>query len=51
VTNKLKEVRSINLKEAYNKREGFFKTFEKKTNKTSRGVQGYYYNQGMNKLV
>lgn len=51
VTDKLKEIRSINLKEAYNKREGLFKTFEKKTNKTSRGVQGYYYNQGMNKLV
>lgn len=51
VYNKTKEIRSENLKSLYNNRAGWFKTFHRKTNKTSRGIQGYYFNRTRNKFV
>lgn len=51
VYQKTREIRSNNLKKAYKKRSGWFKTFERRTNKTSRGVQGYYYNKSKKKHV
>lgn len=51
VYEKTRQVRSENLKEMYEKRTGWFKTFERKTNKTSRGIQGYYYNKSRSKFV
>lgn len=51
VYEKTREIRSKNLKEMYEKRTGWFRTFERKTNKTSRGIQGYYYNKSRGKLV
>lgn len=51
VYQKTREIRSNNLKKAYEDRSGWFKTFERRTNKTSRGVQGYYYNESKKKLV
>lgn len=51
VYDKTREIRSNNLKKAYKERTGWFKTFERRTNKTSRGVQGYYYNKSRGKFV
>jgi hypothetical protein len=48
---KTREIRSENLKSLYKNRAGWFKTFDRKTNKTSRGIQGYYYNRVRKKLV
>lgn len=50
-TQELRKIRSINLKTAYKNRDGWFKTFERKTNKTSKGIQGYYYNNSIKKYV
>jgi hypothetical protein len=51
VYKRTKELRSANLKQMYCDRTGWFKTFERKTNKTARGIQGYYFNISKNKYV
>lgn len=51
VYGKTRLVRSENLKKMYEKRTGWFRTFERKTNKASRGIQGYYYNNSRSKFV
>jgi hypothetical protein len=51
VYKRTRELRSTNLKQKYRDRAGWFKTFERKTNKTSRGIQGYYFNISKNKYV
>jgi len=51
VYEKTREIRSDNLKEMYKNRTGWFRTFDRKTNKTSRGIQGYYYNKSRDKPV
>jgi hypothetical protein len=51
VYDKTREIRSENLKEKYVSRTGWFRSLERRTNKTSRGIQGYYYNQSRGKYV
>jgi len=51
IYDKTREIRSENLKILYKSRSGWFKTFDRKTNKTSRGIQGHYYNRTKNKFV
>jgi len=51
VYEKTREIRSENLKKMYKSRTGWFRTLERKTNKTSRGIQGYYYNKSRDKFV
>lgn len=51
VYEKTRQIRSDNLKKMYENRTGWFRTFERKTNKTSRGIQGYYYNKSRSKFV
>jgi len=51
VTDELRKLRSENSKKHYKNRTGYFKTFERRTNKSIRGVQGYYYNKWFNKYV
>ena len=46
-----RQIRSDNLKDAYKNRTQWFSTLARKTNKTSRGVQGYYFNKSRNKYV
>ena len=51
VYKKTREIRSKNLKQMYQDRSGWFKSLERRTNKTSRGIQGYYFNKTKNKFV
>lgn len=51
VTERVKQFRKEKANLEYKNRTGIFKTFERKTNKTSRGVQGYYFNESKQKYV
>ena len=51
VTDKLKESRSEHLKQLYKNRAGWFNNLERRSNKTNKGIQGYYYNKSKNSYV
>jgi len=51
ITDNLRKKRSKLLTDHYKNRTGWFKTLDRMSNITSRGVQGYYYNKSQNKEV